>query len=152
IEITWQVRPFSEADKRDAALTIDSAIELERARDGGAAFASIDPVWQRKAERVAQTVDYGETASVYVLDLPEFAPLIDVARKTDGYQTTELGNGYVRIDGNPTLQFRRKELGFKPAVWYGALTGALAGQIRQFDMDALMIVPRSVRRRQPWPN
>ncbi|MGN5477525.1 hypothetical protein ACTMU2_13510 [Cupriavidus basilensis] len=45
------------------------------------------------------------------------------------------------IDGNPGLQFRRKELGFKPAVWYGALTGGLAGNIRQFDMDALVVAP-----------
>ncbi|CAG9178648.1 hypothetical protein LMG23992_03811 [Cupriavidus laharis] len=147
IEITWQVRPFSNADKRDAALTIDAAIELERARDDGGAFASIEPVWQRKAGNIESTGAGTGTdkdkdkASVYVLDVPEFAPLIDVARKTDGYRTTVLGNGYVRIDGNPTLQFRRKELGFKPAVWYGALTGGLAGQIRQFDMDALVIAP-----------
>ena len=141
IEITWQVRPFSDADKQDAAFTIDSAIELERAREKGTAFASIEPVWQRKAERIERAVPNGEKASVYVLDVPEFARLIDVARETAGYQTTALGNGYVRIDGNPTLQFRRKELGFKPAVWYGALTGGLAGSIRQFDMDALVVAP-----------
>jgi len=56
---------------------------------------------------------------------------------------------YVRIDGNPTLEFRRKELGFTPAVWYGALTGGLAGQIRRFDMDALVIAPTGARRSQP---
>ncbi|MGT2509386.1 VOC family protein [Cupriavidus basilensis] len=147
-EICWQVCPFSEADKRDAALTIDSAIELERARDKGAEFASIEPVWQRKAERIEQAVSDGDKASVYVLDAPEFSPPIDVARKTAGYQITALRDGYVRIDGNPTLEFRRKELGFKPAVWYGALTGGLAGHIRQFDMDALVVVPTGERRRQ----
>ncbi len=47
----------------------------------------------------------------------------------------------MRIDGNPQIHFRRKALGFKPAVWYGALTGGLAGRIVQFDMDALVISP-----------
>ncbi|QEZ42972.1 VOC family protein [Cupriavidus oxalaticus] len=140
IEITWQVRPFSDADKRDAMLTIEAGIEMENARDQGATFGSIEPVWQRKARQIDEAAAAGK-ASVYVLDVPEFAPLIDLARKTPEYQTTPLGNGYVRIDGNPTLQFRRKELGFKPAVWYGALTGGLAGQIRQFDMEALVIAP-----------
>jgi len=140
IEITWQVRPFSDADTRDAALTIEAGIELERARKEGKPFASIYPVWQRKAGRI-EHASTGDKASVYVLDVPEFAPLIDVARKTDGYRTTLLGNGYIRIDGNPTLQFRRRELGFKPAVWYGALTGGLTGEVRQFDMDALVIAP-----------
>ncbi len=140
IEITWQVRPFGDADKRDAMLTIEAGIEMENARDQGATFGSIEPVWQRKARQIDEAAAAGK-ASVYVLDVPEFAPLIDLARKTPEYQTTPLGNGYVRIDGNPTLQFRRKELGFKPAVWYGALTGGLAGQIRQFDMEALVIAP-----------
>ncbi|WP_059413629.1 VOC family protein [Cupriavidus basilensis] len=138
IEITWQVRPFSAADARDAQLTIDAAIELE---EEGAGFGSIEPVWQRKAARIGAAPQPGGKASVYVLDVPEFAALIDVARGTEGYATTALGNGYVRIDGNPRIALRRKALGFKPAVWYGALTGGLAGRIEQFDMDALLISP-----------
>lgn len=139
IEITWQMRPFSEADKADATHTIESAIELERARDQGAAFTSIEPVWQRKATRLeAQPMAPGK-ASVYVLDVPEFAALVDAANKSDGCAITRLGNGYLRIDGNPDLRFGRKALGFKPAVWYGALTGGFRGTIQQFDMDALVI-------------
>lgn len=141
IEITWQVRPFSEADALDARLTIEAAIELENEMQGGKAFGSIEPVWQRKAGRIGTAPESTSKASVYVLDVPEFAALIDVARKTEGYAATALNNGYVRIDGNPTISFRRKALGFKPAVWYGALTGGLAGRIEQFDMDALVISP-----------
>lgn len=141
IEITWQVRPFSEADALDAKLTIEAAIELENEAKDGEAFGSIEPVWQRKVGRIATGAQRGGKASVFVLDVPEFSALIDVARNTDGYTATALGNGYVRIDGNPNINFHRKALGFKPAVWYGALTGGLAGRIEQFDMDALLISP-----------
>lgn len=140
IEITWQVRPFSDADALDAKLTIDAAIALENASGDGTPFGSIEPVWQRKADAIGAGAQGGK-ASVFVLDVPEFAALIDVAGKTEGYTTTALGNGYVRIDGNPGIRFGRKALGFKPAVWYGALTGGLAGRIEQFDMDALVISP-----------
>ncbi|MFJ4292199.1 VOC family protein [Cupriavidus sp. NPDC089707] len=140
IEITWQVRPFSEADALDAKLTIDAAVALENESTDGAPFGSIEPVWQRKAASIGTGAQAGK-ASVFVLDVPEFGALIDVAGKTEGYTTTALGNGYVRIDGNPGISFARKALGFKPAVWYGALTGGLAGRIEQFDMDALVISP-----------
>ena len=140
IEITWQVRPFSESDAEDARLTIEAAIGLENAGKDGAPFGSIEPVWQRKAALIDKAAPAGK-ASVFVLDVPEFAALLDVADKTEGYATTPLGNGYVRIDGNPGIRFGRKALGFKPAVWYGALTGGLAGRIEQFDMDALVIAP-----------
>lgn len=141
IEITWQVRPFSDADALDAKLTLDAAIALETAADNGTRFGSIEPVWQRKGASIGNGAMAAGKASVFVLDVPEFAALIDVAGKTEGYATTALGNGYVRIDGNPGISFRRKALGFKPAVWYGALTGGLAGRIEQFDMDALVIAP-----------
>ncbi|WP_179402490.1 VOC family protein [Burkholderia guangdongensis] len=139
IEITWQMRPFTDADKTDAAHTIESAIELEQAREHGTDFTSIEPVWRHKAARLEpQPVAPGK-ASVYVLDVPEFAALAELADRSEGCTATRLGNGYVRIDGNPDLRFGRKALGFKPAVWYGALTGGFRGTIRQFDMDALVI-------------
>ncbi|EHP43514.1 glyoxalase/bleomycin resistance protein/dioxygenase [Cupriavidus basilensis OR16] len=142
IEITWQLRPFSEADALDARLTIEAAMQLETTADAATAFTSIEPVWQRKAAQIGTAPEQAGKASVYVLDVPEFAALIGVARTTEGYATTPLQNGYVRIDGNPQIRFGRKALGFKPAVWYGALTGGLIGRIVQFDMDALVISPR----------
>lgn len=145
IEITWQLRPFSEADALDAALTIEAAMQLEQAADAATAFTSIEPVWQRKAAQIGTAPEQAGKASVYVLDVPEFAALIGVARTTEGYATTSLKNGYVRIDGNPQIRLRRKALGFKPAVWYGALTGGLVGRIVQFDMDALVISPEEAQ-------
>lgn len=142
IEITWQVRPFSKEDEQDANRTLEAGIALERERDSGSAFTSIDQVWQKKAEALHIDGGLPAAAVVYVLNVPEFSPLIDAARHTKGYTATEVANGYVRIQGDPQLSFRRKELGFKPAVWYSALTGGLVGTITQFDMDALVIAPK----------
>ncbi|MGN5477526.1 hypothetical protein ACTMU2_13515 [Cupriavidus basilensis] len=97
IEITWQVRAFNDADKEDAAFTIDSAIELERARATGKHLRRSSP--SGSARRNGSTragAGWPRGVAVYVLNVPEFAPLIDVARKTEGYQAVELGNGYVR--------------------------------------------------------
>jgi len=138
VEITIQLRPFEREDSDDATHTIEAAIALEQARDAGGSFNSIDDVWLRKAGRV----DAGHppaAASAYVLDVPEFRALIDAAKARTGYRTTLLSSGYTRIDGNPSLQFNRKELGFKPAIWYGLLTGGFAGRIERFDMHELVI-------------
>jgi len=45
VEITCQLRPMTQADSRDATLTIESAIALEQ---GGTRYTDIDSVWRRK--------------------------------------------------------------------------------------------------------
>ncbi|WP_321930519.1 VOC family protein [Paraburkholderia guartelaensis] len=140
IEITYQTRPFGALDAGDATRTIEAAIELERRASAGEAFDSIEPVWQRKGMQLDGPHD-ARVASLFVLDVPEFRPLVDTARQSGPYPTTTLGDGYVRIDGNPGIALNRRALGFKPAVWYGALTGGLIGRIARFDADDLLIDP-----------
>ena len=48
LEITAKLRPLRQLDRDDAALSVQAAIELERA--GG--FTTIDAMWRRKAELV----------------------------------------------------------------------------------------------------
>ncbi len=134
IEITWQLRPFSAEDAQDAQNTLEAAMALE---EGG--FDSIEPVWRAKGAALGGQAQ--GKAAIYVLDVPEFKALLDAAEASPGYATQPADNGYVRIVGNPGLRFQRKELGFKPAVWYGALTGGLNGRIERFDMDVLAIEP-----------
>lgn len=134
IEITWQVRPFSPADVADAQRTLEAGMALE-----AEGYTSIEPVWRKKAEAMGAGV--AGKASIFVLDVPEFAPLVEAARKQPEYTTTETAEGYVRIDGNPGLVFRRKAVGFTHALWYGAFTGGLIGRITQFDKDALVVEP-----------
>jgi hypothetical protein len=78
--------------------------------------------------------------AVYVLDVPEFRALVRVAREEKGYAVSRLAGGYLRIENPAEIVFTRKELSFKPAIWYGCLTGGLRGQIVQFDRDTLRIV------------
>ncbi len=141
IEITWQMRPFSEADAVDAHLTIEAGIALEKQREAGGEFTSIEPVWQHKGASLAAAQPATGKAAIFVLDVPEFSALVDAAGKQPGYTLSSVENGYIRIEGNPGLSFSRKALGFKPAVWYGALTGGLTGRIAQFDMEALVVEP-----------
>jgi len=143
IEITWQVRPFSSADIEDAERTLAAGIALEEAR-GAEPFTSIEAVWRKKAATLPRAEDPGR-ASLFVLDVPEFAALVENARQREGYDVTPVEGGYLRIDGAPDLRFGRKELGFKPAVWYGAATGGLAGRITRFDMNELVIEPETAQ-------
>ncbi|WP_153136917.1 VOC family protein [Paraburkholderia agricolaris] len=140
IEITYQTRPFDDKDTGDAARTIQAAVDMERQNAQGKPFKSIDSVWKSKGSRLNDT-SANDVASVFVLDVPEFRPLVDAVETREGYRSTHVTGGYIRIDGNPGIAFTRKDLGFKPAVWYGALTGGLVGDIKQFDTDSLIISP-----------
>ncbi|VVE16365.1 glyoxalase [Pandoraea iniqua] len=55
IEITRKLRALESIDARDAAATLEAAMEVEdEARDGSAPFTCIDAVWLRKAQRLNQ--------------------------------------------------------------------------------------------------
>ena len=76
---------------------------------------------------------------IFVLDVPEFAALVTQARTQPGWRVDGPRLGYWRIGAAQALEFRRKALGFKPAVWHGALTGGLVGRITHFDNELLRI-------------
>lgn len=78
---------------------------------------------------------------VYVPDVPEFSSLGEVAGRNPKYRVRR-GGGYVVIEGDGELVFARKELGFKPALWYSAFTGGLDGRIAEFGRDIVRIVDR----------
>lgn len=76
----------------------------------------------------------------FVLDVPEFRPLVEHARTRDGMTVSGPRKGYWKVEGSGELRFERKVLGFKPAVWHGALTGGLLGRIERFDNDVMLLV------------
>lgn len=78
--------------------------------------------------------------ALYVLDVEEFAPLVRDARAMQGVTVAGPTQGYFRISSPGEIIFNRKSLGFKPAVWYGALTGGLVGHVAEFSRDTLRIV------------
>jgi hypothetical protein len=77
--------------------------------------------------------------AIYVLDVPEFRALADVARTKPGCRVIDAGRGYIRIESDRELVFDRRELGFKPAIWYGAFTAGMEGRIVEFGRDIARI-------------
>jgi hypothetical protein len=129
-------------DASDAEQTLAAAMAQEdAARQGGAPFTAIDPVWRAKAARRAPQAVAGEEAVLHVLDVPEFAPLVAASRGRPGVQVAAPQAGYWRIASREALVFERKALGFVPALWNAALTGGFAGEVARFDRDRLEIRP-----------
>ena len=77
-------------------------------------------------------------ATLFVLDVPEFAPLHRAARQA-GLAVRQADGGYLRFDGAPELALERARAGLGKAVWYGALTAGYVGRVVRFDDDRLVI-------------
>ncbi len=77
--------------------------------------------------------------SVFVLNVPEFLPLVEHSRSRKEIAVEGPSLGYYSLQAAGEITFVRKELGFKPAVWHGALTGGLIGKVTHFDNDTLTI-------------
>jgi len=76
---------------------------------------------------------------LFVLDVEEFSGLIRCARANAMCRVKDTGHGYTVIESDGPLTFRRREVGFSPAVWYGAFTGGLHGRIAAFGRDEVRI-------------
>ncbi|AQV96923.1 hypothetical protein BJN34_23975 [Cupriavidus necator] len=78
---------------------------------------------------------------IFVLNVPEFASLTEAARHMPDCHVSDLGD-YIVIASSGPVEFGRRALGLKPAVWYGLFTGGLDGKIESFGRDTVRIVPR----------
>jgi hypothetical protein len=83
--------------------------------------------------------------TIFVLDVPEFRPLVDAAKMIASCVVTDSKAGYWRIDSDTPVSFNRKEMGIKPAVWYGAFTGGIKGDIIKFEQNVVTLAPRQVK-------
>lgn len=77
--------------------------------------------------------------TLFILDVPEFAPIVRAAKDLR-YDVTHKG-GYVAIDAPGDLVIERAKSGLTDAIWYGVLTGGYTGRIAAFDAAQLRIVP-----------
>lgn len=146
IEITRKLRPVEESDARDAQLTLEAAIRLEtKSVDTGGKAQTIDAVWNEKAGLLDEELGSAEGSCapirLYVLNVPEFSALIEAARSQPGCKVSEANDDYLTIDAQEPIEFHRKQLNLKPAVWYGLFTGGLRGRIESFGRDTVRIVP-----------
>jgi catechol 2,3-dioxygenase-like lactoylglutathione lyase family enzyme len=144
IEITVKLRELQSLDARDAALTLEAAIMAEQAAsDHAGQVLQIDTVWQEKGRLLSgQCGIKGEGPGIFVPALAEFASVVDAARRNSEYRVSQPAPGYFLIESKEALEFNRKELGLKPAVWYGLFTGGLCGRIDTFDKDRVRIVEK----------
>lgn len=140
IEFTHKLRPLTEIDATDAALTLQAAVEAENdAARAERRVTSIDEVWARKAALLGETRSAG--VRIFVPRVDEFSSLVRAARSRTACRVAELP-GYHVIEADESIEFGRKELGLKPAVWWGLFTGGVHGTLDLFDRDRVRIAPR----------
>lgn len=142
VEFTHKLRPLTKLDALDAHLTLEAAMALEdQAVAAQGKLQHVDMIWNHKGTLVAEH-EKAVTAAVriFVPCVDEFAPLVQAARQHGACQV-RAGQAYDVIEADGPIEFERKALGFKPALWYGMLTGGIHGRIERFDRDVLRIAP-----------
>lgn len=77
---------------------------------------------------------------VYVLDVPEFLPLVETSRGSDEITISGPVKGYWKIQAPTEIRFDRKAMKMKPAVWYGIFTGGLNGEIAEWGRDEVRVI------------
>jgi hypothetical protein len=66
--------------------------------------------------------------SLYVLDVPEFKPLVEAAMRQGGLTVAGPSAGYYRISTREQLRIERSETGLPEALWFGAFTAGYDGE------------------------
>lgn len=145
VEFTRKLRPLDRLDADDGALTLQAALEAEDAAvRRGSRLARIDDIWSAKARLLDERRGAGDRAGpgvgIYVPRLEEFSALIQDATARPECCVTAVGD-YDLIEASQSMEFRRKALGLKPAVWYGLFTGGVRGHIEVFERDRVVIAP-----------
>ncbi|AVG39126.1 VOC family protein [Achromobacter insolitus] len=144
IEFTRKLRPLGEVDAIDADLTLRAAMQAEAdAESAGGRIQHIDDIWSRKAalleERLELTDDAGGSrVRIFVPRVEEFSSLVQDASARENC-TVVPGEHFDCIVADGTVEFQRKTLGLKPAVWYGLFTGGVSGTIDVLDRDRVRI-------------
>ncbi|MGE3288504.1 MAG: hypothetical protein AB7J32_20730 [Pseudonocardia sp.] len=79
--------------------------------------------------------------TLYVLDVPENAPLATVAARAPEVTVGRIGP-YFEITADGPIVIDRRATGCRHAVWYSAVGGVARGsRITQHDKDALRVEP-----------
>ena len=78
--------------------------------------------------------------AIYILDVPEYAPVVAYAEARAELKVTALGP-YRKISADGRIAIDREATGLGPAVWFGTLVGGLDGEIVEFDEHRLVVGP-----------
>ncbi|MGW3009094.1 hypothetical protein ACWC9R_09675 [Streptomyces sp. NPDC001219] len=74
--------------------------------------------------------------AVYVLDVPEFEPVVHTAEAA-GMAARRTGDYLELTTTEREITLRREETGMRTALWHALLTGGLDGRIVSFTPDVL---------------
>ena len=77
---------------------------------------------------------------LYVLDVPEFLPIVESARKMPDCAISKSEKGYWKVVSPTEIVLNRREMKMKPAVWYGLFTGGMNGEIAEFGRDTVRVI------------
>lgn len=135
LEMTAPKRALDEKDREDARKSVEALIQVVADDEPD----SLERMWQVKGRLVDPDGDTG-AAAVYVLDVPEFQPIVETVKGTDIGSIREVGN-YLAVETEGDLRIHREDTGLIEAIWFGALTGGLRGTVKQFDNEELVVTP-----------
>lgn len=78
--------------------------------------------------------------SLYVLDVEEFQPVIDIAAMPSSVTRGRTGH-YATLRSSEAIVVDRRATGVRHAVWYSAIGALSGGRVVQHDKDAMRIEP-----------
>ena len=76
------------------------------------------------------------TVALYVLDVPEFEPVVELA-EVSGMTSNRRGDYLELSTSAPEVVLRRDGTGIGTAVWHAAVTGGLDGRIVSFTAETI---------------
>ncbi len=77
----------------------------------------------------------------YVLDVPEFAPVVAAAKVIQRCRVYPSRGGYIFVQFDGDVEITRAATGLGEAVWFGCMTGGLDGKIIAFDDERIKLAP-----------
>lgn len=77
---------------------------------------------------------------LYVLDVPEFLPIVDACSELGHCRISRSDQGYYRIQASGEITLNRRAMQLKPAIWYGLFTGGMNGEIAEFDRETVRVI------------
>jgi hypothetical protein len=78
---------------------------------------------------------------LFMLDVPENRPIVDVARALPAVAVGAIGP-YLVIESDTPISIDRERTGARHAVWYSCVAGLDGWRIAQWDKDALRMESR----------
>lgn len=79
--------------------------------------------------------------TLFVLDVAEFRPLVEAARKRGCIEIEGPRAGYFRLTSPDALTVERADTGMIEAVWFGAFTAGFKGGSLAVDSTRFTIAP-----------